>query len=108
MKIKKTEMPLKDGETYYLPLIFEASMEPITEGGGYFSTPGGHCLMLNKESVRALRVEVGKTYRCRDCKYAKPVAGRCIYCELQKLNYVWDKMCSACEHYEPRKELNNE
>lgn len=104
MKIKKTEMPLKDGETYYLPVIFEASIEPMTEGGGYFSTPGGRCLMLNPKSVRALRVEVGMTYRCKDCKHAEPVAGRKIYCEFQNPNVCWDKMCSACEHFEPRKE----
>lgn len=108
MKIKKTEMPLKDGETYYLPVIFEGSMEPITEGGGYFSTPGGRCLMLSPKSVRALRVEVGKTYRCKDCKHAEPVAGRKIYCEFQNPGACWDKMCSACEHFEYRKEQRHD
>lgn len=104
MNIQKNKKPLVDGKTYYLPVIFEGSMEPMTEGGGYFSTPGGRCLMLSPKSVRSLRVEVGKTYRCKDCKHAKPVAGRNIYCEFQNPGCCWDKMCSACEHYEPRKE----
>ena len=100
-------MPLKDGETYYLPLIFEASMEPLAEGGGCFSTPNGRCLMLNKKSVRELRVEVGKTYRCKDCKHAKPVTGRNVYCDFQNPGVYWDKMRSACEHFEYREEQNN-
>lgn len=104
MNIQKNKTPLVDGKTYYLPVIFEGSMEPMTEGGGYFSTPGGHSLMLNKESVRALRVEVGKTYRCKDCKHAEPVAGRNVCCEFQHPGCCWDKMCSACEHFEYRKE----
>ena len=106
MNIQINKMPLVDGKTYYLPVIFESSMEPLTEGGGCFSTPGGHCLMLNKESVRKLRVEVGKTYRCKDCKHAEPSPcnARNVYCEFQHPSCSWDKMCKACKHFELRKE----
>lgn len=108
MNIQKNKKPLVDGKTYYLPVIFEGSMEPITEGGGYFSTPGGRCLLLSPKSVRSLREEVSSIKRCRDCSHAKPVAGRNIYCDFQNTGCCWDKMCSACEHYEPRKEQSDD
>ena len=103
MKIQKAKTPLEDGKTYFLPVIFESSMKPLADGGGCFSTPGGKCLMLNKKSVQALREEVGKTYRCKDCKHAEHIA-RNVYCEFKHPGCCWDKMCSACEHFELRKE----
>ena len=106
MTIQKSKMPLIDGKTYYLPVIFDASIDPMIEGGGYFSTPGGHCLILNKESVRALLEEVSPTKRCRDCAHAQqsPTYARNVYCKYRYPGCSWNKMCAACEHYEPRKE----
>lgn len=106
MNIQKNKKPLVDGKTYYLPVIFEGSMEPMTEGGGYFSTPSGCCLMLNPKSVRSLREEVSPCKRCKDCAHAQQSQeyARNIFCEYEHPGCSWDKMSKACKHYEPRKE----
>lgn len=109
MKIQKAKLPLKDGVTYYLPIIFEESMEPMTEGGGFFSTPGGRILLLKPKSVRALREEATPCLRCKDCRHAEPSCynARNVCCEYRHPGSSWDKMSKACEHFYPRKKQNN-
>lgn len=106
MKIQKAKLPLEDGKKYYLPVIFEASMEPMTEGGGYFSTPGGRCLMLSPKSVKAMLEAATQCNRCKDCAHAQQSQeyARNIFCEYKHPGCSWDKMSKACGHYEPRKE----
>ena len=110
MKIQKAKLPLKDGVTYYLPIIFEESMEPLAEGGGVFSTPGGRTLILSPKSVRALREEAKPCLRCKDCTHAVPsgLHARNVSCDYQYPDCSWDKMSKACEHFQPRKVQSNE
>ena len=56
MNIQKATIPLKDGETYYMPIVFIASESPIQKGGGCFLSPSGNLLMLNHKSVSELMV----------------------------------------------------
>ena len=83
MKIQKAKMPLKDGARYYLPLIFEGSMEPLAEGGGCFSTPGARCLMLSPKSVRELREETDK---------------RAILFTIEQLHEIDNALTHALQH----------
>lgn len=106
MNIQKAKLPLKDGVTYYLPIIFEESMEPLAEGGGVFSTPGGRTLILSPKSVRALREEATPCLRCKDCMHADASGGIWVSCKYHPLE-SWSKMCKACEHFQPRKEQSN-
>lgn len=107
MNIRKNKKPLVDGKTYYLPVIFDASIDPMTEGGWYFSTPGGCCFILNEEMVRALREEVSTSKRCKDCAHAQPspLYARNVRCKYRRPGCSWNKLCAACDHYEPRKEI---
>lgn len=71
MNIQKATMPLKDGETYYMPIVFIASESPIQKGGGCFLSPSGNLIRLNSKSVSEL-MESPTTpiLKCKDCKHA--------------------------------------
>ena len=107
MNIQKATMPLKDGETYYMPIVFIASQSPIQEGGGCFLSPSGNLIMLNRKTVSEL-MESPTTpiLKCKDCKHADLFGSRFATCKYTSVT-CFERFSKPCKHFEARKEQSN-